>query len=118
MSKETPGKAPAYHGHLIGDLFTVNREKIGGRPRENFEASVQRASRFIENQNTPLTSHVTDAGKRVPRTRGGSIRLGDYHLSRTYTNPKTGDVVPTATTTVLPTGLPFLRRKLDQGMAS
>lgn len=32
----------------------------------------------------------------------------------TYTNQKTGELVPTATTTVRPSGLEFLRKKLDQ----
>lgn len=32
----------------------------------------------------------------------------------TYTNQKTGELVPTATTTVRPSGLEFLRKKLDR----
>lgn len=43
-------------------------------------------------------------------------RRYDHHFRvtpGTYVNRKTGEVVPTATTTVLPTGLPFLRRKLQ-----
>lgn len=34
-------------------------------------------------------------------------------IPQTYTNRKTGETVPTATTTVRPSGIAFLRRKLD-----
>ena len=56
--------------------------------------------------------------RRLGVLQGNNLpyRRYDHHFQvtpSTYTNPKTGDVVPTATTTVLPTGLPFLRRKLE-----
>ncbi|ASN69214.1 hypothetical protein 7S3_36 [uncultured Caudovirales phage] len=49
---------------------------------QNFEAAIARASISIEIQNEAVTSHVTDASKKVDRPQGGSARLGDFHLSR------------------------------------
>ncbi len=43
-------------------------------------------------------------------------RRYDHHFKvtpGTYTNRKTGETVPTATTSVRPSGLEFLRKKLD-----
>lgn len=44
-------------------------------------------------------------------------RRFEHHFKvvpQTYTNRKTGEIVPTATTTVRPSGIEFLRKKLDR----
>lgn len=53
-----------------------------GQKWQNFEATVERAANAIENQNMPLTSHVTNVGKKVQRPQGGSIMKNDFELSR------------------------------------
>lgn len=50
-------------------------------------------------------------GNRLP------YRRYSHHfkvIPGTRVHPKTGETIPTATTYVLPSGIPFLRRKLDQ----
>ncbi|WP_334023929.1 BRO family protein [Nocardia terpenica] len=49
---------------------------------QNFEAAIDRTRAAIHNQNMPVTSHVTDAGKLVQRSQGGSTAKADFELSR------------------------------------
>ncbi len=48
----------------------------------NFAAAVERARIAIQNTGEPVTSHVADAGKLVPRPQGGSVHREDFELSR------------------------------------
>ena len=40
---------------------------------QNFDSAVDRVKASIENQNMDVTSHVTDASKKVARPQGGSV---------------------------------------------
>ncbi|EOM78029.1 hypothetical protein DW322_11105 [Rhodococcus rhodnii] len=49
---------------------------------QNFEATVERVVATLSNQGMALTSHVTDASKKVERPQGGFLYKADFELSR------------------------------------
>lgn len=48
----------------------------------NLQTAISRAKMAVINTGEPLTSHVVDATKVVPRPQGGSINREDFELSR------------------------------------
>jgi DNA-damage-inducible protein D len=89
MSDITKSGSPFDHVKQVddrGEEFWSARDLMPllgyGTRWQNFDSAVDRVKASIENQNMDVTSHVTDAGKKVARPQGGSVWKSDYRLTR------------------------------------